>query len=72
MQAATVFFILYALTGEATLTPIAQYKSQESCVVVENVMNAAVGEASLDNAKFKCLDAQSLVEMFGKNGIDLN
>lgn len=67
-----VFFILYALTGDATLTPIAQYQSEESCVMVENVMNAAVGSAALDNAKFKCLDAQTLLEMFGKNGIDLN
>ena len=72
MEAATVFFILYALTGEATLTPIAQYQSQESCVVVEGAMNAIVGSAALDSAKFKCLDAQSLVEMFGKNGIELN
>jgi hypothetical protein len=72
MEAAPIFFILYALTGEATLTPIAQYESEESCVVVESAMNAVVGSAALDNAKFKCFDAQSLVEMFSKNGVELN
>ncbi len=72
MQAATIVFILYALTGQATLTPIAQYESKESCEAVETAMNAAVGSASLDNARFKCLDAQTLVEMLGKNGVDLN
>jgi hypothetical protein len=72
MQAAAVFFILYALTGEATLTPIAQYDNEESCVVVENALNAVVGSAALDNARFKCFDAETLVEMFGKNGIELN
>ncbi|MEO7223449.1 MAG: hypothetical protein ABIY37_13340 [Devosia sp.] len=70
MQAATVFFILYALTGEATLTPIAQYDSKESCQVVEGAMNAVIGSASLGNAKFTCLDGQTLIEMLDKNGVD--
>jgi hypothetical protein len=72
MQAGTVFFILYLLTGEASMTPVAQYQSKESCIVVETVMNAAVGEASVENAKFKCIDAQTLMEMMGKNGIDVH
>ena len=72
MQAGTVFFILYLLTGEASMTPVAQYQSKESCTVVETVMNAAVGEASVENAKFKCIDAQTLMEMMGKNGIDVH
>lgn len=72
MQAATVFFILYLLTGEATLTPVAQYQSKESCEAIEASLNATVGDASLDNAKFKCIDAQTLVEMLGKNGVDVH
>ncbi|MBL8598771.1 MAG: hypothetical protein J0I48_04435 [Devosia sp.] len=72
MSTTAIFFILYALTGEATLTPIGQYDSKEACAVVENVMNAAVGSNAIENAKFKCFDAQTMLEMFSKNGIEIN
>ena len=69
MAAATAFFILYALTGSATLTPIAQYQSKEACQVVENVMNAAVTTGT-EPAKFKCIDSDTLMEMLKKNGVE--
>jgi hypothetical protein len=69
MQAATVIFILYALSGQATLTPIAQYESKDACQVVENVMNAAVANAP-ESAKFKCIASDTMLEMLKKNGIE--
>lgn len=72
MTTTAAFFILYLLTGEASLTPVGQYESKETCAVVETVMNAALGDRSVEDAKFKCLDAQTLLDMLQKNGIELN
>lgn len=72
MSTATVFFILYALTGEASLTPIGQYQSEEACVVAESAMNAILGGASVDNAKFKCISGESIIEMMKQNGVDIS
>lgn len=71
MSANVVIFILYLLTGEATMTPVGQYDSAQSCQVVEAVMNAAIGESSVDNAKFKCFDGKTIMEMMAQNGIEL-
>lgn len=72
MTTTAAFFILFLLTGEATLTPVGQYESKEACAVIETVMNAALGERSVEGAKFKCLDAQSLLDMLQKNGVEVN
>lgn len=69
MSAAMV--ILYLLSGEGSLTPLAQFADKDSCTKTIAILEATLSGSAVQEMKFACVAPDTIMEMLDKNGVKL-